>query len=61
VGPLGGPACTRQAGYHSVLYWASWTATQPLRFAPPPYYGEPASCTKIGPEPLALTSAGGSE
>ena len=36
LGPLGGPACTRQTGYRNVLYWDSWTAAQPPRFAPPP-------------------------
>jgi len=30
LGPLGGPVCTRQTGYHNVLYWDSWNAAQPL-------------------------------
>ena len=36
VGPLGGPACTRQTGYRNVLYLISWTAARAPRFALPP-------------------------
>ena len=36
LGPLGGPACTRQTGYRSVLYEVSWTTAEPPRIASPP-------------------------
>ena len=56
LGPLGGPACTRQTGYRNVLYLDSWTAAQPPDSPRPPDGYRRAAPRNIGAGPGARGS-----
>src|SRR4051794_32596535 len=56
VGPLGGPSCTRQTGYRSVLYRCSWTSAEPLDSPRPPHGRNRNDPMRVGRGVVRLSS-----